>query len=99
MQCRRDGEGRQRTIEHIAVRLLAEYVAFQNAFGQFLDKQGHAVRAVDDLGDDLLGERLAAGDPCDQSRPIAPVEAIERQHRHPGLAGPGRLELRAVGSR
>ena len=47
--------------------------ALQNAFGQFLDKQRHAVGAIDDLIDDLVGQHLAAGDLRDQSAAIAPV--------------------------
>jgi hypothetical protein len=94
MQTHRDREGRQRAVEHIAVRCFAQHAAFQHALGQLLDEQRHAVGAVGDLGDNVIGQCLAAGDPYYQSSAIAPVEAIERQHRHPRLAGPGRLELR-----
>jgi hypothetical protein len=69
--------------------------ALQDAFGQLLDKKRHAVGAVDDLVDDLVRQRLAAGDLVDQGGPIMLVEPIERQHRHLRLAGPRRLELGA----
>ena len=52
--------------------------ALQHAFGQFLNKQWHAVGAVGDLVDDLVRQRLAAGDLVDQSGPITLFEAIER---------------------
>ena len=95
MQGRRDGEWRQRAVEHIVVRLLAQQVALQDTLGQFLDEQRHAVRAIDDLVDDVSRQCLAAGDLRNQCGPVAPVQAIERQHADLRLAGPGRLELRA----
>jgi hypothetical protein len=45
--------------------------------------------------DNLVGQRLAAGDLRYESGPVAPIQAIERQHRHLRLAGPVRLELGA----
>src|SRR5215831_12604431 len=62
---------------------------------QFLDKQRHAVGAINDLSEDLVGQASAAGDLRYQSSPIAPIQAIERQHADLRLAGPGRLELGA----
>jgi len=47
-----------------------------------------------DLLDDDLRESLA-GDLCYQQNPVAPVQAVERQHRDPRLANPGWLELGA----
>jgi hypothetical protein len=93
MQARRDRERQRFPVEYVAIRLLAQQAALQNALGQFLDEQWHAVGAVDDLGDDLIGQCLAAGDPLDQHCPVMTVEAIEHQHRHLRLARPGRLEL------
>ena len=78
---RRDREWRQRAVEHVAIPFLAQQAALQDALGQFLDKQRHAVGALDDLADDVIGQRLAAGDLRYQSGPVAPVQAIERQHR------------------
>ncbi len=69
--------------------------ALQDALGQFLDKQWHAVGAIDDLGDDLVRQYLAAGDLLDQGGPVMPVQAIEHQHADLRLAGPGRLEFGA----
>jgi hypothetical protein len=54
-------------IEHVAIRLLVQQTALQHALGQFLDEQRHAVGAIDDLGDDLIGQSLAAGDLLDQN--------------------------------
>jgi hypothetical protein len=71
--------------------------ALQHALGQFFNKQRDAVRTVCDLGGDLVGQRLAAGDLLDQDAAILPVEAIERQRRHLLLADPGRLELGSEG--
>jgi len=92
---RRDRKRRQCPIEQIAIRLLAQQTALQDALGQFFDKQRHAIGALDDLGDDLIWQRPAAGDLLDQSSTLAPVQAIEGQHRHLRLTGPGRLELGA----
>jgi hypothetical protein len=75
------------------ILFLAQKTALQHALGQFLDEQWHAVSAIDDLVYHLIGQRLA-GDLLDQGDPVASVQAIERQHRHLRLAGPGRLELR-----
>jgi len=93
VQCRRDREGRQRAVEHIAIRLFPQQTALQHALGQFLDEQWHAVGALGDLGDNVIGQCLAAGDLCDQRGAVALVEAIERQHADLGLAGPWRLKL------
>lgn len=73
------------------------HAALQHAFGQFLDKQWHAIGAIDDLIDDVIGQRVAAGNLRYQSAPIAPVQAIEGQHCHQWLAGRGRLELGSEG--
>jgi hypothetical protein len=95
VQTRRKREWRQCPIEHVTVALLAQQTALQNALGQFLDKQWHAVCAIGDLGDNLIGQWFAAGNPLDQIGPVAPVQTIEGQHRHLRLAGPRRLELGA----
>ena len=71
------------------------HTALDHALGHFLNKQRHAGGALGDLADDLIGQHLAAGDLLDQCGPVVPVEAVERQHRHLRLAGPGRLELGA----
>jgi hypothetical protein len=94
VQARRNRERRECPIEHVAVHVLAQQTALQDALGQFLDKQRHPIGAIDDLRDDLVGQRLAAGDLRCQSDPVAPVQPIERQHCHLRLPGPRRLELR-----
>jgi hypothetical protein len=93
VQGRRDGEWRQRPVEHVTIHLLAQQTALQHALGQFLDEQRHTIGAIGDLIDDDVRERLAAGDLRDQSGPVAPVKPIERQHCDLRLAGPRRLEL------
>src|SRR5438105_15855608 len=65
------------------------YTTLQHALGQFLDKERHAVGALGDLGDDLLGQCLVAGDLLDQRGPVAPVQAIERHYSDLRLAGQG----------
>jgi hypothetical protein len=95
VQGRRDREWRQRPIEHVAIHLLAQQAPLQHALGQFLDKQRHAVGAIDDLGEDFIGQCLVAGDLLDQNGPVIPVEAIERHHADLRLAGPRHLELGA----
>ena len=94
MQTRRDCERRQRPIEYITFGLLPEQTALQHAFRQFLYEQRHTVGAVDNLFDDLLGERLSSRDLQDQRGSIGPVETVQGQHTDARLADPGRLELR-----
>ena len=55
VQRRRDREGRQCAVEHVAARLFAQQTALQDALGQFLDEQRHAVGPIGDLVGDLLG--------------------------------------------
>ena len=43
--------------------------------------------------DDLVGQRLAAGDLRYQSGAVTPVQTVESQHADLRLAGPRRLEL------
>ena len=69
--------------------------AFEHRLGQFLDEQRHAVGALDDLLEQRLRQRLAAGDVLDQRHALAPAEAVERHGGDVRLAGPGRLEVRA----
>jgi hypothetical protein len=95
VQARRDRECRQCSIEHVAVRLHAQQTALQDVLGQFLDEQRYSVGALGNLGDDIVGQCLPAADLLDQSSPVVPVEAIERQRADLLLAGPGRLELGA----
>jgi hypothetical protein len=45
--------------------------------------------------DNLVGQSLVASNLLYQSGPVVPVQAIERQHRHLRLTGPGRLEFGA----
>src|SRR5689334_11938103 len=97
MQARRDRERRQRTVKYIAICLLAQQAAFQDAFGHLLDEQRHTVGAVYDLLDNFIGQRLASGDLQYQSRPVTPVQAIEREAADPRLAGPRRVKLGAEG--
>jgi hypothetical protein len=43
----------------------------------------------------MTSQCLAAGNLRNESGPVAPIQAIEDQHRHMRLAGPRRLELGA----
>ena len=94
VKSRRDRERRQRALEHVSIVFLAQQPALQDILGQFLDKQWHAVGAIDDLGDNIIGQCLA-GDLGHQSGPIAPIQAVEDKGRHVWLAGTGWLELGA----
>ena len=73
--------------------------AFQHRLGQLLDKERHPVGALDDLGDDLGGERGIAGQLLHQRLAVAFAEPIERQARDVGAAAPGRLKFGAKGDR
>jgi hypothetical protein len=89
--------GRSLEPKYILVEALrrgdVQETALQHALGQFLDEQRHAVGALDDLLDHVIGQRLPAGILLDQRGPVAPVQAIERQHADLRLASPRRLEL------
>src|SRR5262245_56074205 len=65
VQTHRDSKRRQCPIEHVAVPFLAEQTALQDALRQFLDKQWHAVGAIDDLSDHLVWQWFAVGDLLD----------------------------------
>ncbi len=73
--------------------------AFQHRLGQLLDKERHPVGALDDLGDDIRGERGIAGQLLHQRLAVAFAEPIERQTRDVGAAAPGRLKFGAKGDR
>ena len=85
--------GGRAPIEHVAAPFLAQQAALQDPLGQFLDEQRYAVSPIGDLFNNFIGQWLATGDLRYQSCPVAPVQAIKRQHRHLRLTRPGRLEL------
>jgi hypothetical protein len=94
VQGRRDGEWRQRAVEHIVVRLLAQQVALQDTWS--IPRRTAARRAarstIWSMTSQAMSCRRRSAQPM---RSGAPVQAIERQHADLRLAGPGRLELRA----
>jgi hypothetical protein len=51
--------------------------AFQHRLGQFLDKERHPIGALNDLTDDLGGERRIAGQLVHQRLAVAFAEPIE----------------------
>ena len=61
MQGRRNGERWRRACREDGERIPV-VGAFENRLGQLLNEQRHAVSAISDLGDDLMGQRFAAGD-------------------------------------
>jgi hypothetical protein len=67
--------------------------AFEHRLRQLLDEQRHAVGALDDLVDNLLGETGIASEALDQRRAIAFPKAVQRQDRHLWLSAPGVLEF------
>ena len=75
LQRRRDRErGQRRRRSNLADRRSAP--RFEHALVNLLDKQRHAVGALDDLGDDIGGsKRGVAGELLDQRRAVAPVRA------------------------
>jgi hypothetical protein len=90
MEGYRDRKRRQRAVEDLAIVLIAQQTALQDALGQFLDKQRHAVGAICNLGDDLAGQRLASNLRY-QNGAVMPVQTIDSQHADLRLAGPNRL--------
>ena len=97
LQRGRDRQLLHRLLEHVAVLVLVQLLAFEHRFGQLLDEQRHAVGALDDLVEKLRRQRFAAGDVLDQRRARALREPVERQHGDMRLAGPRRLEIRSEG--
>ena len=69
----------------------------QHRLGQLLDEQRHAVRALDDLRDDIARQPRLPTTRCDQCRAFTTVEPIEHMHRDMRLPDPGRLKLGAEG--
>src|SRR6516162_7312489 len=78
---------RPQAVEHVAIILLAQQTSLQDALGQFLDKQRHAVGALGDLEDDLVGQRLAAGDLSYQRGAVTLVQTVESQDADLRLPG------------
>jgi hypothetical protein len=93
LQGRRDGERRQRAGKRVMVAGIGEQARFQDGLGQLLDEQRDAVCLGEDLVEDLMGQRLAAGHRLDQRLPVAAGQARQRQLHDVGMAGPGRAEL------
>ena len=67
--------GCSRPVEHVAVVVLVQLLAFQHGLGQLLDEQRHAVGALDDLVEHAGRQRLAAGDVIHQRQPLAAARA------------------------
>ena len=85
--------GTARTVGGLAARP-SPAAGLEHGLGQLLEEERHPVRALDDLGHQLVGQRGAARDPSHERRALPRAEAVERQGRHVRLSGPGRLELR-----
>ena len=99
MQGRRHRQRGQRCRRQHRGNPVALRGAFQHRLGQLLDKQRHPVGALDDLRDDIGGERGIAGQSLHQRLAVAFAEPIERQARDVGAAAPGRLEFGTKGDR
>ena len=97
MQGRRHRQRRKRCRRQHRGNPVSLRGAFQHRLGQLLDKQRHAVGALDDLRDDIGGERGIAGQLLHQRLAVAFAEPIERQTRDVGAAAPGRLEFGTKG--
>ena len=93
----RHQRGLQRGRNGELLHRLVELFALEHRLGQFLDEQRHAVGALDDLLEQRLRQRLAAGDVLDHRHALAPAEAVERHGGDVRLARPGRLEVGAEG--
>ena len=98
VQCRGDGERRPcYRFAGGSTAGPARVGRFQHRLRQLLDEQRHALRALDDLVHDAARQPFLAGDPFDQRRSFAPVEAVESQHRDVRLSGPSRLKFASEG--
>lgn len=70
------------------VILFAENAAFQYRPGQLLDEERHPVRPPHNLIHDCRRQCLSAYDALYEFCRVTRVEAIERQQRYMGFAGP-----------
>src|ERR1043165_6214194 len=93
MQRGGNGERRRSAAGEKGGRTIAAVSAFENCFGQLLDKQRHAVGALDDLVDDFTAERGITGKLAHQRRAIAPAKAVERQFGNVRLTAPAVLKF------
>jgi len=79
VECRRNGERLQGSIEPIALGVFDEDAGFQNRLGQLLDEQRVAVGLGHDLFCHLGRQRAAAGHSSDHAFNVVAFEAAECQ--------------------
>ena len=68
------------------------HAGLEHGLSQLLEEERYPVRARDNLGHQLVGQRGAARDPSHERGALPRAEAVENQCRHVRLPGPGRLE-------
>jgi hypothetical protein len=93
LEGRRDGQGRERGGEFVAVAGIGEQARLEHRLGQLLDEQRHPVGACYDLLEHLGRQSLATCDSFDHRSTLPPAEAIQGQGRDVGVACPRRGEL------
>ena len=68
--------------------------SFNQVFGEFLDKQRHAIGPVQYILNNIRRHRLAARDPVNHQRAKIAAQPVELQNRHMGFAVPIGLKFR-----
>ncbi len=79
---------RQRAVEGVAIAGIVEQSGLEHGLGQLLDEKRHAVGLLNDLIEQLVGQRLAAGDLENHVRGLAAAETVQRDHRHLAVPAP-----------
>ena len=94
LQGRGNRERRKHGGQHVGPVVCAQHPGLQHGLCQFLHKKWYAVGVGDDLLENLSRQRLAAGDPIDHGKGVAPTEPAQRQRLDVRLTTPGRHEFR-----
>jgi hypothetical protein len=91
---RGDGKRRRRRSRQQSGRCPVRAASgFEHRLGQLLDKERHAIGALEHLVCDLARQCCVAGDRPDERQTVALIEAVERQQGHVRPPEPRRLEL------
>jgi hypothetical protein len=93
LQCGRDREWRQRSIELEPIACLAQHAALEDGLGQLLNKQRHTVSPRGDLVKHLSWQSLPTSYCGDQILNVRAIETIEGEGQDVFIIGPGSEEL------
>ena len=98
MQRCRDRQWCRRPRHGVMVACFADDTALHHGLGQLLDKQRHAIGAINDLIRKFLGQRLAAGHARDHLDALPARQASEAEQSHVRTPDPWGNEFRPEGN-